>query len=310
MISAPVLEHWDRCRRMWYLLDQYRAIRVTPLGAVYRALDAYITAPGKGLEPRQAHDTVMELAGKFGVQTERDRPYDLMLHHAHLAEVLARALRQPETEPLDKVGTYKFYEPDSYLVAGGTRIMRVVLVDRWSDNRLQAELHSWRCVGDICVTGLPMTLRVMVIGEQVNGRRHGYWTKAKQHPYTKGLRWKRQRGDREFGESWKTVWREEANVKSESWIEGMARDGVLRESAFEVKVKVPEQWARDRVLEDITRIGEEMAVMRKTQVLPPMTRSACDAVIGGPCRLQCVCYAPTEIGPDETGMFERRKGKR
>jgi hypothetical protein len=30
-------------------------------------------------------------------------------------------------------------------------------------------------------------------------------------------------------------------------------------------------------------------------------------VIGGPCRLQCVCYAPTEIRPDETGMFERRK---
>jgi hypothetical protein len=292
---------------MWYYLDQYRPVRVTPLGAVYRALDSYLQSPGKGLDPRQAHDTVMDLAGKFGVETSRPDPYDLMVHYAHLAEVLARVVRQPETDPFTKVGTYKFYDPDSWLVAGGTRIMRLVIVDRWSDNRLQAELHGWRTIGDVCVTGLPMTLRVLVIGEQVNGRRHGYWTKAKQHPYTKQLRWKRTRGDQELGESWKTVWREQSQVSADKWIEGMARDGVLRESAFEVKVKVPEQYQRDRVLEDITRISDEMQALRAGKVTPPMTRSACDAVIGGPCRLQCVCYAPTEIRLDETGMFERRK---
>jgi hypothetical protein len=83
----------------------------------------------------------------------------------------------------------------------------------------------------------------------------------------------------------------------------MARDQVLRESAFEVRVKVPDKLQRDRVLEDIKRIAEEMDMARKMNGRFPMTRSACDDPIHGACRYQVICYSPMDIEPDSCGIF-------
>jgi len=87
----------------------------------------------------------------------------------------------------------------------------------------------------------------------------------------------------------------------------MARDGVLRELAFDRQVKVPSKDQRDRVISDICRIGDEMFNLeRSNQVLPPMTRSACDDPIKGACPFQCVCYSGTELSPGETGVFRTK----
>jgi hypothetical protein len=303
MLAAPILEHWDRCRRMGVWLDMWQSVRVTPLGAVYKALAKVLEAPDYH-GPSLARDHVMTLAAQRGVETDRQDPYDMMVHYAAMAEVLARAIRQPATEPLAKHPVVGSWQPEAYLVDGGMRLMRVVLVDHWDDDRRTAELHSWQTMGDVCVTGLPMTIRVLVIGQSRNGKRHGHWTRARQHPHSKRLRFQRKHAkDDGFTGSWGTVWRENTQVGPDPWIEQMARDEVLREVAFEQRVTVPAEWARQRVLEDIERIGDEL---EQTVVLPPMTRSACDSPIHGPCRMQCCCYAPGEVTPGETGMFVRR----
>ena len=306
MVDAPQLEHWDRCRRMWAYLDTYRVKRITPLSAVYQSIAVCLQADS--WEPKCARELIMEWASKRGVQTDRANPYDIMVNHAHMAECLTRVLRQPTQEPLKLHPQVGDYQPRSYLIDGGMRLLRVVLVDRWDENRKMAELHSWGCIGDICVTGLPMTIRVMVIGSSVNGKRAGYWCRGKLHPYTKRLQFRRKQGKDELVGEWRTVWREESKIGPEPWIEQMARDGVLRECAFDIKVRVPDQLQRDRVLEDIERIGQEMAQARKQRQgqLFPMTRSSCDDPILGPCRFQCVCYAPIELTPEQSGLFERR----
>lgn len=314
ILSAPMLESWDRCRRLGMYLKDWAPIRVTPLGAVYSALRTVLETDGYP-GPQLAREHVMQLAGERGVQTDRDDPYDLMVHHAYLAEVLARALRQPSAlegvkyhPPVKLRATGHVWQPDSYLVDGGTRLMRVVLVDHWDDDRQLAELHSWRTLGDVAVTGLPMTMRVLVIGQSRNGKRHGHWTRARQHPQSKRLRFQRKTAkDDGFAESWATVWRENTQVGPDPWIEQMARDQVLREVAFERKVIVPAQYARAQVLGDIERIGDEMEAAVKAKVQFPMTRSACDSPIHGPCLFQVCCYAPSETTPGECGMFSKRK---
>lgn len=318
MIGPTQLEHWDRCRRLWQFGTQYQANRVTPLGAVYQALHLVLHATKDTYTgPEIARDYVMELAGTRGVQTDRPDPYDMMKHYAAMAECLARILRQPNSEPIRPYGVIyqgkakpddsNGWNVESYLVDGGMRLMRFVLVDHWDDDRQLAELHSWRSIGDICVTGLPMSLRVLVIGQSRQGRRFGNWTRAKQHPYNKSIRFKRKQAkDEDLVGEWRTVWRENTQVTADHWIEQMARDQVLRESAFEVRVKVPDKLQRERVLEDISRIAAEMDKAKQQAERFPMTRSACDDAIRGACRYQSVCYAPMEIEPEETGLFTRR----
>jgi hypothetical protein len=298
---------------------EWQPVRVTPLGAVYSALRHVMTCPATDYSgPQIARDRVMEMAAERGVQTDRHDPYDLMVHHAHLAEVLARASRQPSQEPLTihpgvKVGSTGLeWKPEGYLIDGGTRLMRVVLANHWDDDRQMSELHSWRTVGDVSVTGLPMQIRVLVIGSVTNGRRYGHWTRARQHPYDKSLRFQRRSGQEDgFSDSYKTVWREHAKIGPDPWIEQMSRDGVLREVAFTRNVIVPSGRQREMVLDDITRIGLEMeeawGVRNKIQF--PMTRSACDLAGPGrgPCLYQSSCYSPVEITPGESGLFKRRE---
>jgi hypothetical protein len=315
------MESYDRCVRQWAYLygEGWELGRVKPLEAVYGALHAVLEAK-EYAGPQMARQWVMDVAGERGVWTERDNPYDMIVNHAHIAEVMARAVRQPSDPPLEKYGMcpvkgYHEWRPDSYLINGGTRLMRLVLVDHWDDDRALAECHSWRTMGDVCVTGLPMNLRVLVMGQMRAGKRHGHWGKARMHPTMRALRFARRRkGNNKpegFQESWETVWREDVNVGADKWLEQMARDRVLSEVAFNVPVRVPGEYARQRVLEDIERIGDEMSRNAGRDGSEfPMNRSACDSPIYGPCPLQCVCFAPTEISVAETGVFRRRGGSK
>src|SRR5579864_2997939 len=104
-------------------LESWRPNRVTPLGAVYSALDLVLTAdPYPG--PQLAREHVMQLAGERGVHTEREDPYDLMTHYAHLAEVIARTVRQPSSGALNhhpgvKLGSTGLeWQPRAYLIEG------------------------------------------------------------------------------------------------------------------------------------------------------------------------------------------------
>lgn len=309
-IDAPILESWEKCRRQWAFSREWELVRVTPMGTLYRALQDALTRPES--DPAAAQAFVMTEAGERGVWTEVRDPYATMVHYAHLAEVLARVLRQPNSEPLKlhpplKLGDHTWV-PASYLTDNGLRLMRIVLCDHWDDDRQLAEIHSWRTVGDICATCLPMTLRVLVIGSQRDGHRHSFWSKGQRHPVNKQLRFARKHGKAEgLSASWDTVWREDCDISAQTWLEQMARDGVWKELAFDRKVAAPSKLQRDKVLTDIEFAADEMAIS-PTNGRWPMTRSACDDPIRGSCPFQACCYSPgeTEVLPGDTGVFRRR----
>jgi hypothetical protein len=312
ILSPELVESFERCRRQWAFQNEFELIRTTPMGALYHALDYALTMQSGPESPSDyAKLKVMNEAGERGVWTQAANPYQQIKNYAAMAELLARVLRQPSAEPLKRhpivnVGDHK-WQPQSYLTDNGLRIMRIVLCDHWDDDRQLAELHSWRTVGDVSTTGLPMTLRVLVIGQSREGRRHSFWTKGQRHPVNKQLRFARKHGKADgLSASWETVWREEAGISAQAWLEQMARDGVLKELAFDRQVKVPSKDQRDRVLGDICRIADEMITARSNQITLPMTRSACDDPIRGSCAFSCVCYSGTELSPDDTGVFRRK----
>lgn len=309
-LTAASIESFEKCRRAWLWGETWELGRVTPIGTLYRALHAVLTAPEHN--PRIAYDYVITEAGDRGVWTLRNDPYPQMVHTAHLAEILAKIIRQPTAEPVQTCPVVDNWQPSSYVVDEGTRLMRFVLVDHWDDDRQLAELHSWRTVGDICVTNMPMTLRVIVIGQMRDGRRHSFWSKGQRHPVNKTLRFARKHGKADgLSSSWDTIWREDSGISAQTWLQQMAQDGVIRELAFTVpktgNILVPGKIQRDRVLDDIKRNAEEMALLlHKNANLLPMTRSACDDPIRGQCPFACICYAPTDLMPAETGVFRKR----
>ena len=309
ILDASTVESFERSRRRWAYEREWELNRLSPLAMLHSALDLAVTA--HTFEPSEANAHVMRLAGERGVWSLVKNPYEMVRQYAHLAEVLARVLRQPTATPLQvhpavTVGAHQ-WQPKSYLADGGLRLMRVVVADRWDDDRQLAELHSWRTVGDVSSTGLPMTLRVLVIGQSRDGKRHSHWTKAQRHPVNKQLRFARKHGKADgFAASWDTIWREQAGISAQVWLEQMARDGVLRELAFDRKVAPADKLQRERVLDDIKRISDELRAQPNHTY--PMTRSACDDPIRGACPFQSCCFAPGlhDITPGDTGAFHRR----
>lgn len=314
ILSANMLEDWEQCQRRAVWHREWELGRVTPYQAIVNALHGAILN-NKTDADTSASMAVMTQAANRGVWTERPDPYAIMVHHAALAQILFAAIYKNLLSKdwywtgMDAEYGDRFnWQCSCFIDNEGKRLKRLVLVDRWDEDRQLRELHSWRTVGDVCVTGLPMDLVIMVIGQSRDGRRHGPWTKGWQHPVNHSLKFKRTHQGKKVPlvGGWRPVWRENASeITTEQWLKQMEGDGVLRDVMLVRKVKVPEPEQRKRVLADIERLAEVMEDKPGSDgLLLPMTRSACD--FPRPCPFQNCCFAPMGIGPGDVNLFRRR----
>lgn len=316
ILSAPALEDWEQCQRRAVWHREWELGRVTPYRALVEAVEYGLLGNSIfTIDAENSFQHVMSLAGSRGVWAERADPYAMMVHYGRLAQILVTAVL---AHPGNLVKPFRLrheirpglvWECNSFMTSVN-RLVRVVIVDRWDDDRQLRELHSWRTVGDICVTGLAMDLLVLVIGPSRDGRRHGPWTKGWQHPVNHSLKFKRTHQGKKVPlvGGWRPVWRENASeITTDQWLKQMESDYVLRDVMLVRKVKVPESEQRQRVLIDIERIACEIdrgQRMERDGSSYPMNRSACDWP--RPCPFQAVCYAPMEIGPGDVNLFRRR----
>lgn len=335
-ISALAIEQWEQCHKRYALLDGWRKTRRTPMELLEAGVRLGLTAPIQ-MDPAipnimllqpwgvTASRRVLEIARDKGVDLPGGKDtgwYEVALHYAGIAQIVTDYLRAPNGKDWrypgqGVVSNFGFvhkglsvdWVPSSYLEVGndGCYLRRVVYVSYWNEDRLYRELHSWRTIGDICVYRMPMVLDIVVLGASKGGKRHGYWTKARRHPHSREIRFKRKHGREEFSQSWPTIWREEhPEVLQASWLLKMKEDGVLKEAYFQKRVSVPKDYHVDRVLEDIARISKIMRLAKETD---PMNRSGCDWPM--PCPMQDACYAREwkELGdPSFRGMYERQDG--
>ncbi len=284
-MNADTLERYDRCRRLvaWDL--QYVNFRLSPIRALYLALD-------EGLTGGDAENKLMELAANPGLDLEGADVYALAKHYAALAATLTTYLRDTpwvKTQPVQNWTTQCY---DS-----GQELRRVVLVDRWNDQRKMSEIRSWRTVAETSMLNRPMLINFIVIGSTIEGRRVSPWTRTVAHPVSKQIRFaKKSHKIDGFAASWVPVWRENWEGSTLEWLAGMQKDGVFTELVHSVRVPVSPR--RDDIVRDINRISDAIASLPRN---PPMTRSACYQRT--PCRYVDVCHSPKGGTPADHGWF-------
>lgn len=224
MTSAQILRNSDFCSRLEFLSRSYEKESLTPMQLLSRGIHAGLTSEAK--DPGQsAGDYVMSLAVSRPIDTPQTDLLGLAEHTAALADMITWILRPGD--PWASPGSVELGEhtwiPESYIGPGGLR--RVVLVDRWSDERAIAESFDWGTLEGV-IYDVPMTLIVVVLGASHDGRRHGPLAKGYLHPVSQDLRFKKRDGE-PFGPSWNIIYREDFKGDREEWLESMTEDGVL-----------------------------------------------------------------------------------
>jgi hypothetical protein len=279
-VIAQILGDDDRCRRLPILGQSWEKRLLNPLAALYRAIEAGLVS---------TEDDAGQVAGDalLGMAVERgfDVPYTELLRHAEhlaaLADIVTWIIRPDkpwERPPAIRVGDFPWV-PSSFV--SGHRLRRLVLVDRWTDERAIAESHDWRSL-EGALYGLPMDLLVVVIGQNREGRRHGPLTRAWLHSVNQKVRFRKRDGSG-FDDSWEPIFREHFRGEREEWLESMTEDGVLADTVLVHEVPVPEhaQQIRDLAARKLERIAA-------TKELPEAQLSACDDPIA-PCAFRSCC---------------------
>ena len=180
---------------------------------------------------------------------------------------------------------------------------RVVLVDRWSDDRRLAEVRSWRTLGECAVMNTPILLTAVTIGASKDGRRHSAWTKCYRHPKNRNYRFKRRTATEDFSATWAPVWRENTDIPTAEWLKKMQNDGCMGDVLDTITVQPPPR--REAFVKEIMRASEEM---RNASGTPPMRLTGCSPVGYSACPFQDVCFGKKEPTPEAYGFRIKSSG--
>ena len=241
----------------------------------------------------------MTLSAERGLDTKQFEVYGQAFHLASLADLVVTVIRAqgpPWGRPEDQTVNGLPWGSSAYLDPSGVRLRRVVIVDRWSEDRKQSESHSWYSLGEISAYQMPMTQTVIVVGQSREGKHHSPWSKGWMQERFKTLRLRKQSGE-SFGKGWNQVWREERDELSrDHWIEAMQEDGVFSDVMFEVEVPLPcpEIVAKIRKL-----IEKRLRRLAEMTEVPEPNISVCDWPV--PCQFRDCCWQFTE--PSERNGF-------
>lgn len=254
---------FDICPRKRAWGERYQPFRVSLNFALNAALHAALAANS----PIVASDTIMGFAANPGIDIASDNLYSAVTHHSRLAELLATYVLSvgPSTTPAPISTAWGEFQPRSFLLPDG-RLRRIVLVDRWTPEREQAERFSWRTAADTAITNRPMLITALIIGGARGGFRPSPWTVGFQHPTNGGIRV--QKRDGQFGDTWKRVYREHTALRALDWLRIMQSDGAFEERVVSIVEDVPPN--RADVLDQLAAMAEEIHSGSLRQ-----TRSAC-----------------------------------
>lgn len=296
MSTASLLISADRCFRREFLEREWELGVVKVQSELYSSIELGLTVLSD--DPAlAAADHLMDIAVERGLDTNQQDLLDHAQHFAALAEIITWTLRTGdawERVPSIPIAGHMWH---SGAFSNGQTMRRVILVDRWDDERLLAESHSWAVAGECAVYGVPMDLYVVVLGSSRDGKRHGPFSAGYTHPIAKNLRFKKRDGE-DFGETWKKVFREQSDFTREEWLEQMTDDGVLGEYLEIHRVECSPYAKEIRAA-----LEARTSQIRETHVLPEVQLSACHDAIH-PCPFRSCC--PYFREPSETRGFIRK----
>lgn len=273
MTSADLLAANDRCFRAGVYSRDWEFSRLHPTEVLRRAVDVGLMSEEDD-RGQAAGDHVMTLAAERGIDIEGSGVYAIALHTAAIADIVTTLLRPVgfTARPADRVTGTATWVSSSFLSQSGLRLHRVLMVDRWSDERSKAEQHSWKSLGEQSVYELPMTVHVVVLGQRRNQKYHGAFSKGYLHPHGRMLRIRKRDGE-SFSGKWTQAWREEQDtISRDKWIEQMDADGALQDSLFEIECEPPSK----KMASEIRLLAEsKLTQIQEMKGVPSLQPSSC-----------------------------------
>jgi hypothetical protein len=186
------------------------------------------------------------------------------------------------------------------------QLHRWVTVDALDRDALAREMHSWRTVGDLCLSRTPMVLHVIVIGQQRQvGHFASAWTRTWRHPAMPNLRWQFLKP--EDSTTWKPLYLcDIPDISAEEWVEMAWGQGALQPLMQDFLVEEPSEETRMETLRQITleAVDTKKAIEAHWHELP-MSRGVCDLFV--PCVYQPVCHSQELVDIESTGLYVRKK---
>ena len=165
---------------------------------------------------------------------------------------------------------------------------RIVLADRWGDERRGIETRGWRTLGELAAIRKPLMLTAVVIGSTHDGKRISPWTRVYSHPRNRMYRFKRKTAAEDFGANWEPIWRENSDIPTADWLTLMAKDGCMADGVHTMKIPVPERWTA--YMRQMQKLAKEMGEWKPlgNQQTPAMRLAGCDGF--SPCPFRQVCH--------------------
>lgn len=295
ILTARDLDAFDRCPRRFAFEQQFSPRTISPLGLLYAAVEASLTAndPSQG-----SKDAILDVTSRLEVASNDLSPLSTVHHVEMLSEIISIALRarygRAKRIPDVALDAHQWRSNLFELKSGD--LHRIILTSDLNDDSLRSFAHSWLTIGELAALERPLTLTVIIIGASRGGRRHSPWTKAFQHPIQKSaLRFKRKKAEEGFTDKWKEVWREQTEIKAETWLERMKTDDVFDDLIASRGVRF--RGDDNRMIQARREMIEIADLISTARTDAPMRRSSCDEIGRGACPFQNVCYHPNPVTP-------------
>jgi hypothetical protein len=301
------------CERRWLLNEKWRVLRWRAHSLFTSCLRQLIFSLSNGgsapVAIQAARTRFLSTAANPGLDlTEGSDPWliaqDYCAMLATIGTALSRltllAVRELEALPIPSTEGEVSWQPRAWADESGV-LHRWVTVDSWGDDDLARECHGWPVFGDIVMADAPLTLHVVEIGRQRDGRRQSPWARAFRHPMLAG-RFRFQRrdhhskgGHQALQGDWKPLWyADQPQPDPEAWVDLMDGDAVTPGLLHHIAIAQPSDAVRQDTLRQLAEVSREMARTAQRLPLPPdgmrlpMARGACDGWV--PCPLQQMCY--------------------
>jgi hypothetical protein len=312
--DAASITDKQTCTRRFLLNTEWRLSRFRPkllfdlllrraiLQLTKQADVAQVAADAKSIFLQRAADPGLDIIGKDPYQASKGwcSLLESVLHG--VSRTVLPVLHDPAPVKLTNDIDWRFL---SWADDSGT-LHRWVTIEAWDADAISRELHSWRTFGDLVMSGCPLILHAIILGQNRNARFLSPWTRAYVHPALPNLHCK-------WVKPAETTWKpiqlvDQHRLDVSEWIDQAWAQGAIQPLLQDQQVDLPSELVvRDtkyqivREAADMSRLLEE----RTSYLTQPMSRGACDLYV--PCLFQSVCHSPELVNISSLGLYITRK---
>src|SRR5580765_3357670 len=313
-VDAASLTDKQTCVRRFILNSEYKLARWRPkllfdvllrrgiLELTKQKDVAEVAADAKAVFLQRATDPGLDIIGKDPYQASKGWTslLESVLHG--VSRTVLPVLHDPEPARLTSSIDWRFL---SWADDAGT-LHRWVTVESWDNDTVSRELHSWRTFGDLVMSGCPMVLHAIVLGQNRDGRFMSPWTRTYIHPAIPAFKWKWIKpGD--------TAWKplqilDQHRLDVGEWIDAAWSQGAIQPLLQDQQVELPaDSVCRDTRYQIIREASDMLRLIKEDRpyLAEPMSRGACD--LYSPCHYQPVCHVAEPPDLVQLGLYVPRK---